>query len=119
MNEGMIQEQRRGQDGALVISGDNEDWNAVICEAYEATVRHIHDARGYSASEKEIASVNHEVGFRIDAVIQDALIVVEEITPTSSPRRSTSERIVEAEMSIGEEDDPNVSLVHRGSQHRR
>ena len=102
-----------------MISGDNEDWNAVICEAYEAIVRHIDDARGYCASEEEIASVNHEVGLRIDAVIQDALIVVEEITPTSSPRRSAADRIVEAEMSIGEEDDPNVSLVHEGNQHRR
>ena len=97
-----------------MVAGDDEDRNAAIRKAYEALVGHIHNARGHFASKEEVAAMDHEVGIRIDRVIQDSLIVVEEVLTPPSTRGATSDGVVKPEMGVREEDDTNPIAAHRG-----
>jgi hypothetical protein len=100
---GVAQIQRRGQTGAFVIAGDDDDRDAPVGEPVKSAVRQIDDPGRDAASEEQIAPVNDQIhpGFR--GVVQHPVKIIEKIRPPAPALDSRPYGVIETKMGIGEQ----------------
>lgn len=81
------------------------------CEVDEHPVDPVDDQPGHTAAEEKVAPVNHEIDLAVARVVQYPLEVGEEVRPAATPLDSWPDRLIEAEMGVGAEQDPDVPLA--------
>ena len=88
-----------------MISRDDGDGNAAFRELEKRMVGAIDDARIDSAAKEEVTAVNQQIGLGGARIVEYMLKVGKEIGSAPGSIRAGSNRVVEAEVGIGEEDD--------------
>jgi hypothetical protein len=112
----VLGEKAIGDLGALMISRDEVNGDALIGELLQGLQGHGHELGGNAASIQEIAAVEDAVDLAAASGIEGALEVGEEVRASSSPLDAGAERHVEPEVGVGEEEDPDR---RRGFEHGR
>ena len=103
----MRQEKAARHAGALVVPGHPEDVDSRVRELREACEDPLGEPRGDAAPVEEVAAVNDDVGLSRRRGKERPLEALEEVVAAPRPLDPRPRGEVEAEMSVGKEEDAN------------
>ena len=112
----MCQEEFARHPGTLVVPGDPEDVQPQVGELREAREDSLREPGRNPAPVEEIAAVDDDAGLAAHRRRERPLEALEEVVPAAAPLDPWPRREVEAEMGVGEEEDPDR---HRARGYRR
>ena len=112
----MTDEQRMGDAGALVVSGDDAHRDPLIGHRRERGKGPLDEPGRHAAAEEDVAAVHDEVALALSGRGERALEAGEELGAPPTASHTGPARLVQAEVGVGEEEDPHPAGDQR---HRR
>lgn len=94
---------------SLVVAGHNENRDSAIGDLAKRLERLIADARHGSRSVEDVAAVNHDVDLAAHRGLEGGVIIRQKVVAPTVPTHSWTDRQVESDVRIGEEQDANVA----------
>ena len=97
-----------GQPRTFMIAGNDDEGDVVLRKVKQHLVGQIDDFWGDFAAKEKITPVDDKIGPGFDSMPEDPLKIIEKIVSSSSALYSGPDRIIEAEMGIGQQNHADV-----------